>query len=98
MKGVGRPLKYHATLNKLKDDELYKPSTIADIPDWSHLSEEKRNRNRKRMRLALSRLAKASDFPLFGDGVLSQPGQPPAPAWYGWRWRNAANIMAGYQG
>ena len=92
MKGVGRPLKYLYILYQLEDDKLYKPSTLADIPDWSGLTDEERKKKRTHVRLAMRRLAQSRDFPIFGDGRLSQPGQPPTPAWFGWRWRNAADL------
>ena len=90
----GRPLKYLDILIQLEDKKLYKASTIADIPDWSHFSKEEERTERKRIRLAMGRLANSRDFPKFGDGTVSQPGQPPSSGWYGWRWKAAVIPMS----
>ena len=90
---MGRSFKREELIKELKDDQLYKPSTIANIPDLSHLTMEKQKRVRKQIRLSMSRLSRSRCFPACGDGALKEKGQAVAVGWWGWRWRNALNLV-----
>lgn len=89
-KASGRPMKYYRVLNSLLDHTLYTPATIAAYAEERQLlppSQVDAQKKRRRLRMAMARLSNYHAFPDQGDGTVTRPGQRPAPAWYGWRWK-----------
>lgn len=90
---MGRPLKYTSLLIDLMDDEVYSSASIVRLADqngyFEDVMEADRSNFKKRVRLTLSRLATAREFPVFGDGHVILKGQAPTAGWYGWRWKYA---------
>jgi len=92
---LGRPMKYNKLLVLLGDDELYTPASIALFAVTCGFVEEgradKMRMEKQRIRIALGRFSNNHAFPDEGDGMLRLPGQAPTPAWFGWRWKAAAD-------
>ena len=95
----GRPIKYKDLLNQLNQNSLFSSAGIArfgiEVGYYEGLTVDKRKKKMRQIYLALGRLAKSRNFPVFGDGIIRLDGQAPTPAWFGWRWQNAPNIQPG---
>lgn len=98
-KGKGRPLKYLELFHLLEDDELYTPSKIADLLPPDQLMAMFPGKNTKyenlrlRIRITFGRFTHNHKFPRHGDGLVTRPGQPTIPGWFGFRWKEAAGIF-----
>jgi len=86
-------MKYRTILEKLADDQLYTPASIAgyalatgfiDSKDPDRIRLEK-----QRIRISMGRFSNNHDFPDEGDGMVTIKGQAPTPGWFGWRWKAA---------
>jgi hypothetical protein len=91
---VGRPVLYRQIIEDLDDAILYSPATIARLiePVWTMYKRKKRDTFelvRQRLRITMGRLRHNHRFPREGDGFLKIKGQPPMPAHFGWRWKEA---------
>ncbi|CAM2068602.1 hypothetical protein SCOR_24745 [Sulfidibacter corallicola] len=86
-------MKYNKIIEKLVEDELYTPATIAALGEALGMVDtsdpEKRKRDRQRIRIALGRFSNNHNFPDEGDGIVTLKGQAPTPGWFGWRWKAA---------
>ena len=92
---IGRPMKYRKLIERLEEDELYTPATIAMFADelgFIRDGDEKSKRlDHQRIRIALGRFSNNHGFPDEGDGMVTIKGQSPTPGWFGWRWKAAVN-------
>ena len=87
-KKIGRPQKYADLLNKLEDDGLYTPATIARLGLSDFLGDETDEKLvMQRIRIAMVRYSNLHEFPDEGDGFVKISGQAPVPGWFGWRWK-----------
>ncbi|CAM2009501.1 hypothetical protein [Acanthopleuribacter pedis] len=90
---TGRPMKYAVIIEQLDEDDLYTPATIADFAEEIGFIDsrdpERHRLERQRVRIAMGRFSNNHKFPDEGDGFVTLRGQPPIPAWFGWRWKNA---------
>ena len=86
-------MKYRTILERLADDQLYTPASIAafalttgfikpEDPDQIRLEKQ-------RIRISMGRFSNNHDFPDEGDGMVTIKGQAPTPGWFGWRWKAA---------
>lgn len=93
---VGRPAKYNQIIAALDTTAVYTAATIAAFASGNHLfsADVEPARAKQRLRITLGRMIqnKRGLFPPGGDGKVKQPGQPPTPGWYGWRWQQAYHI------
>ncbi len=91
---IGRPPKYTQIIKALEDDTLYTPGSIARFAHTKGFltafatETEPVALIRRRIRIALRQLSANHKFPVEGDGLLQQTGQPPRVAWLGWRWKD----------
>ena len=94
-KPLGRPMKYNKLIVQLEDDVLYTPASIAvfavDCGFIGADAPEVLRRKKQRVRISLGRFSNNHAFPDEGDGMLRLAGQAPTPAWFGWRWKQAAD-------
>ena len=93
MASPGRPMKYKALLLALEDEETYTPATIAMFAEDNGFLQSDPNDQRERrlektrIRITLGRFTNNNHFPDEGDDKITLKGQPPIPAWFGWRWK-----------
>lgn len=93
MRPTGRPMKYSSIIELLDEDQVYTPALIADFAESHGLippsNTEEGLLARRRVRIAMGRFSNNHRFPDEGDGFVTLRGQPPVPAWFGWRWKAA---------
>ncbi len=88
-------MKYKRLIERLQDDELYSPATIAAFAEEQGLTNaggvQAIRLEKQRIRIALGRFSNNHGFPDEGDGMVTVRGQPPTPGWFGWRWKVSIN-------
>jgi len=74
---------------------VYSPASIAQFAlEIGVLDPETTTQSYRRIRITLGRMTqvKRHFFPIGGDGIVYQKGQPPMPGWFGRRWKQAYSI------
>lgn len=90
-------MKYRHFLEALDPNELYSPALIAylglEIGLYvGNLDETELALAFRRVRITMARFGTNHKFPKEGDGQVKLKGQAFTPAWFGWRWQQAAGI------
>lgn len=92
---IGRPMKYKGIIERLEEDDLYTPATIAAFAEKigfvKDQDQAQKRLAKQRIRIALGRFSNNHGFPDEGDGMVTIKGQSPTPGWFGWRWKAALN-------
>ena len=94
---LGRPMKYRHILEALDPSKLYSPALVAHLSlqrglHGKNLDEVALALVFRRIRIAMARFGTNHKFPKEGDGQVKLKGQAFTPAWFGWRWQQAAGI------
>ncbi len=86
-------MKYKKLIERLDEDELYTPASIAmfavETDFLAAVDEDDLRLERQRVRIAMGRFSNNHAFPDEGDGMVTLRGQAPTPGWFGWRWQAA---------
>jgi hypothetical protein len=92
----GRPKKYGDVLAALPATDLFSPASIAEFAETKGMLEacdpSELHLEKQRIRISMGRYSNYRGFHNDGDGTVNKNGQPPIPAWRGWRWQMAAFI------
>ena len=88
-------MKYADLLDQLDEHTLFSPAVIALIAKETgyidpNLPPKELQLHKQRIRITMGRLSKNRKFPDEGDGYRRLPNQAAMPAWFGWRWKEAA--------